>query len=57
MLDSFSIKVIRWPLTQSAKLVNKFGVTANQTTLFGFFLGCLAFPALDRKSTRLNSSH
>lgn len=46
MLDSFSIKVIRWPLTQSAKLVNKFGVTANQTTLFGFFLGCLAFPAL-----------
>ena len=46
MLDSFSIKVIRWPLTQSAKLINKFGVTANQTTLFGFFLGCLAFPAL-----------
>ena len=46
MLDSFSIKVIRWPLTQSAKLVNKFGVTANQITLFGFFLGCLAFPAL-----------
>lgn len=46
MLDSFSIKVIRWPLTQSAKLVNKFGVTANQTTLFGFFLGCLAFPAV-----------
>lgn len=46
MLDSFSIKVIRWPLTQSAKLVNKLGVTANQTTLFGFFLGCLAFPAV-----------
>ncbi|MDD9155288.1 CDP-alcohol phosphatidyltransferase family protein [Aliivibrio sp. S4TY2] len=46
MLDSFSIKVIRWPLAQSAKLVDKLGVTANQTTLFGFFLGCLAFPAL-----------
>ncbi|MUJ20006.1 CDP-alcohol phosphatidyltransferase family protein [Aliivibrio fischeri] len=46
MLDSFSIKVIRWPLAQSAKLVNKLGVTANQTTLFGFVLGCLAFPAL-----------
>ncbi|MCE7565872.1 CDP-alcohol phosphatidyltransferase family protein [Aliivibrio fischeri] len=46
MLDSFSIKVIRWPLTQSAKLINKLGITANQTTLFGFVLGCLAFPAL-----------
>lgn len=46
MLDRFSIKVIRWPLAQSAKLLNKLGVTANQTTLFGFALGCLAFPAL-----------
>ncbi|MUK25169.1 CDP-alcohol phosphatidyltransferase family protein [Aliivibrio fischeri] len=46
MLDSFSIKVIRWPLAQSAKLINKLGITANQTTLFGFVLGCLAFPAL-----------
>ncbi|ACH63881.1 CDP-diacylglycerol--glycerol-3-phosphate 3-phosphatidyltransferase [Aliivibrio fischeri MJ11] len=46
MLDSFSIKMIRWPLAQSAKLINKLGVTANQTTLFGFVLGCLAFPAL-----------
>ncbi|MUK43828.1 CDP-alcohol phosphatidyltransferase family protein [Aliivibrio fischeri] len=46
MLDSFSIKVIRWPLAQSAKLINTLGITANQTTLFGFVLGCLAFPAL-----------
>lgn len=46
MLDRFSIKVIRWPLAQSAKLLNKFGISANQTTLFGFGLGCLAFPAL-----------
>ncbi|KLN63261.1 MULTISPECIES: CDP-alcohol phosphatidyltransferase family protein [Vibrio] len=46
MLDRFSIKVIRWPLAQSAKLFDKLGVTANQTTLFGFALGCLAFPAL-----------
>ncbi|MEX0335485.1 CDP-alcohol phosphatidyltransferase family protein [Vibrio tubiashii] len=46
MLDRFSIKVIRWPLAQSAKLLDKLGVTANQTTLFGFALGCLAFPAL-----------
>lgn len=46
MLDRFSIKVIRWPLAQSAKVLDKLGVTANQTTLFGFALGCLAFPAL-----------
>lgn len=46
MLDSLSIKVIRWPLSQSAKLIDKCGITANQTTLFGFALGCLAFPAL-----------
>jgi CDP-diacylglycerol--glycerol-3-phosphate 3-phosphatidyltransferase len=46
MLDSFSIKVIRWPLSKSATLLNHWGVTANQTTLFGFALGCLAFPAL-----------
>lgn len=46
MLDRLSIKVIRWPLAQSAKLLDRAGVTANQTTLFGFALGCLAFPAL-----------
>ncbi|OIN25171.1 CDP-alcohol phosphatidyltransferase family protein [Vibrio barjaei] len=46
MLDSISIKVIRWPLSQSARVLNRFGITANQTTLFGFALGCLAFPAL-----------
>ncbi|MGY3570023.1 CDP-alcohol phosphatidyltransferase family protein [Vibrio paucivorans] len=46
MLDSVSIKVIRWPLAQSAKVLNRFNVTANQVTLFGFVLGCLAFPAL-----------
>ncbi|GAD89426.1 hypothetical protein VHA01S_020_00100 [Vibrio halioticoli NBRC 102217] len=46
MLDSYSIKVIKWPLTQGAKLVNHFGVTANQITVFGFVLGCLALPML-----------
>ncbi|KJY83251.1 membrane protein [Vibrio galatheae] len=46
MLDSLSIKIIKWPLTQCAKLIDKCGVTANQMTLFGFVLGCLAFPAL-----------
>lgn len=46
MLDRFSVKAIRWPLSQSAKWLNRAGVTANQTTLFGFVIGCLAFPAL-----------
>ena len=46
MLDKYSIKVIKWPLNQSAQLLNRFGITANQTTLFGFLVGCLAFPAL-----------
>lgn len=46
MLDSLSIKIIKWPLAQSAKLIDKCGVTANQTTLFGFALGCFALPVL-----------
>ena len=46
MLDNLSIKIIKWPLAQSAKLIDKCGVTANQTTLFGFALGCFALPAL-----------
>ncbi|NUW67856.1 CDP-alcohol phosphatidyltransferase family protein [Vibrio coralliilyticus] len=46
MLDRFSIKVIRSPLAIAAAGLDKLGVTANQTTLSGFLLGCLAFPAL-----------
>lgn len=46
MLDRFSIKVIRWPLTQSAQVLNHYGVTANQITVLGFVLGCFALPAL-----------
>ncbi|CAM3143392.1 CDP-alcohol phosphatidyltransferase family protein [Vibrio rarus] len=46
MLDSFSIKVIRWPLAQGAKVLERLGVTANQTTLCGFLLGCVALPML-----------
>ncbi|EMN7319509.1 CDP-alcohol phosphatidyltransferase family protein [Vibrio vulnificus] len=46
MLDRFSIKVIRWPLTQSAQVLNHYGVTANQITILGFALGCFALPAL-----------
>ncbi len=46
MLDRLSIKAIQWPLAQGAKLADKCGITANQTTLFGFSIGCLALPAL-----------
>ncbi len=46
MLDRFSIKVIRSPLNLGAALLDKMGVTANQTTVTGFMLGCCAFPAL-----------
>lgn len=46
MLDSFSIKVIRWPLAQGARVLDHVGITANQTTLFGFIIGCFALPLL-----------
>lgn len=46
MLDRLSIKVIRAPLTLGARLLNKCGITANQTTVFGFIVGCFALPAL-----------
>lgn len=46
MLDSLSIKLIRKPLTLSATYLDKCGITANQTTVFGFVLGCFALPAL-----------
>ncbi|MYM58272.1 CDP-alcohol phosphatidyltransferase family protein [Vibrio sp. OCN044] len=46
MLDRFSIKIIRSPLALLAAGIDKLGVTANQTTLFGFGIGVLAFPAL-----------
>ncbi|MEZ9421531.1 hypothetical protein BCS96_16280 [Vibrio breoganii] len=46
MLDSFSIKVIRWPLAQGARVLDSLGITANQTTLFGFIIGCFALPLL-----------
>ena len=46
MLDKFSIQLIRKPLSIMANQLNKLGITANQTTVFGFALGCMAFPAL-----------
>ena len=46
MLDRISIKIVRWPLAQTARLLDTLGVTANQTTLMGFALGCAALPML-----------
>lgn len=46
MLDRFSIQVIRQPLHNAASQLDKMHVKANQVTLFGFVMGCFAFPAL-----------
>lgn len=46
MLDKFSIKIIRSPLAKAAAMMSVRGVTANQTTLAGFVIGCMALPAL-----------
>ncbi|AEH33859.1 CDP-alcohol phosphatidyltransferase family protein [Vibrio anguillarum] len=46
MLDRFSVKIIRWPLEKTAQGLHRLGITANQTTLWGFALGCCALPAL-----------
>lgn len=46
MLDRFSIQIIRQPLNLLADRAHKTGLTANQVTIIGFVIGCLAFPAL-----------
>ena len=46
MLDRFSIQLIRRPLEISAERLGGKNITANQVTLFGFAMGCFAFPAL-----------
>lgn len=46
MLDRYSIKIIRSPLASIAGRLATYGVNANQVTLLGFVLGCMAFPAL-----------
>lgn len=46
MLDKFSIRLIRSPLALGAKWLDGHGVTANQVSVAGFAVGCLAFPAL-----------
>ena len=46
MLDKFAVKAIRWPLYQSAKFLDKLGVTANQITTVGFLFGVLSAGAV-----------
>ena len=46
MLDKFAVKAIRWPLYQSAKFLDKFGVTANQITTVGFLFGVISAGAV-----------
>ncbi|NOI67832.1 CDP-alcohol phosphatidyltransferase family protein [Vibrio sp. 99-8-1] len=46
MLDRFAIQVIRSPLAMCAKVIDRAGISANQITLAGFVIGCLALPAL-----------
>lgn len=46
MLDRFSIKLIKKPLAVAANQLHKAGISANQATLFGFVVGCIAFPLL-----------
>ncbi|MBV7299672.1 CDP-alcohol phosphatidyltransferase family protein [Enterovibrio paralichthyis] len=46
MLDRYAIDIIRWPLKQAAEVSEKLGLTANQVTVGGFFIGMLALPAI-----------
>ncbi|GAA5648241.1 MULTISPECIES: CDP-alcohol phosphatidyltransferase family protein [Vibrio] len=46
MLDRLSIKLIRKPLSATAGVIDKMGLSANQVTLLGFVVGCFALPAL-----------
>ncbi|KII75592.1 CDP-alcohol phosphatidyltransferase family protein [Vibrio renipiscarius] len=50
MLDRFSIQLIRQPLHCAASALDKRKIKANQVTLFGFAIGCLALPALIEQS-------
>lgn len=46
MLDKYSIGLIRKPLQAMAQQCHRVGITADQVTILGFALGCLALPAL-----------
>jgi phosphatidylglycerophosphate synthase len=46
MIDPLLNKILRPPLALAAKPLVRFGITANQVTIFGFVLGMLAVPAI-----------
>ncbi|MFT2109658.1 CDP-alcohol phosphatidyltransferase family protein [Marinomonas sp. 2405UD68-3] len=46
MLDKYFIKQLRNPLIKVASLAVRLGITANQTTMFGFVVGMMSLPAL-----------
>lgn len=46
MIDPSLNKLLRPPLALAAKPLVRFGITANQVTVFGFVLGLLAVPAI-----------
>lgn len=53
MLDRFSIKIIKAPLHQIAKVFDAAGIKADYVTIFGFIIGLLAFPALVQQEYEL----
>ncbi len=46
MLDRFSLKIIKKPLQLIARIIVQLGVSANQISVTGFFVGLLTIPAL-----------
>ena len=46
MFDPLLNKILRPPLALTAKPLIRFGITADQVTIFGFILGIMAVPAI-----------
>lgn len=46
MLDRYSIRLIRRPLSMLAEHAGRLGIQANQVTIASFILGCFALPLL-----------
>lgn len=46
MLDRWSLKLIKRPAQQCAAFLSKQGITADQVTVLGFFIGMMAIPLI-----------
>lgn len=46
MLDSWATSLVKRPLAQGAKVLNRHGISANHVTLTGFLIGMIAVPLL-----------